>query len=130
MDSSLIDAFAVSVGPTLAVMVGAFINWRASLRATEAAAAAEKATRQTGLDAFKAQEAASNAATAAAEAARQLVITARQTDSKLDHIVETGDKTHTIVNSQRTEMEEKIEIMRTEILALKGLLRGTSQNHR
>ncbi len=126
MDSSLIDAFAVSIGPTLAVSVGALINWRASLRAIKAAAAAETATRQAGLDAFKAQTAASNAASAASQAARQLVIAAQQSESKLDHIVDTSDKTHTIVNSQRTEMEEKIEIMRNEILALKILLGGSS----
>ncbi len=100
----LVNAIAASLGPAVAVGVGAFINWRATKMAEKAAMAAQKATAQAAADASRAQEATSRAAAQASEAARQLIITARESNAKLDQIVEVGVATHKIVNSQRTVM--------------------------
>ena len=101
---SLVDAMAVSFGPTLAVVVGAIISQRAANQAIKAADLAQKATARAALDAIEAQRSASIAATQASEAAQRLILTAQTTNIKLDKIVATGEATHTIVNNQRTVM--------------------------
>ena len=101
---SILDAVAVSLGPMLAVIVGAVINARAAQRATEAAHRAQEATVQAAHDAIVAQEQASIAQAQASEAARQLIITARDSNLKLDAIASVGQATHKIVNNQRTVM--------------------------
>jgi len=99
---SILDAVAVSLGPMLAVVVGAIINARAARRATEAADRAQEATVEASHNAIVAQQQASIAQAQASEAARQLIITARESNNKLDAIAAVGTATHKIVNNQRT----------------------------
>jgi hypothetical protein len=101
---SILDALAVSIGPVLAVLVGAVINARAARRATEAADRAQEATAEASHNAIVAQQQASIAQRQASDAARQLIITARDGNSKLDEIAAVGIATHKIVNNQRTVM--------------------------
>lgn len=102
--SLVIIAVLGSIGPTIAVIVGAIINYFGTKRAQEAAIQAQIATAIAAENAAKAQ-------TAAAEAARLLVVAARNTDSRLQKIITAGnenmevtEQTHKIVNSQRTIM--------------------------
>jgi hypothetical protein len=45
-------------------------------------------------------------------------VTANGAARKLEHVAEITDKTHTIVNSQRTLMMEQIEVLKAEIVKL------------
>ena len=117
---SLIDALAVSFGPTLAVVVGAIISQRAANQAIKAADRAQQATARAALDAVEAQRSASVAAAQAADAARRLVLTAQASDNKLDIITGVTEATHQIVNSQRTAMAKEIKDQRDAIDDLKS----------
>ena len=114
---TLAEAIALSLGPTVAVVAGAIINWRAAVRATRAAGKAQDATARAQLDAIRAQEAASKAAAQAADAAARLIETAQTSNAKLDRIAKTGDATHKIVNSQRTVMLSLVAALAERIAA-------------
>ena len=101
---AVIQALAAGAGPALAVIIAAIIAQRAANQAIRAAELAQKATARAALDAIEAQHAASTAAAQAAEAARQLILTAQTTNTKLDGIASVGTATHKIVNNQRTVM--------------------------
>jgi hypothetical protein len=115
--NDLTEAVAISLGPTIALVAGALINWRVATRATKAAAKAQEATARAGIDAMRAQGAASNAAAQAAIAAARLIETARVSNSKLDQIAATGAATHKIVNSARTVMLNLVATLTERIAA-------------
>lgn len=112
---TFVDAVAVSLAPTLAVAVGAAINWWLSSQATKAAALTQRMTEKAAIDALEAQRAASTAAMQASEAAQRLIQTAQKTTVKLDHIASTSDATHKIVNGQRTAMLNTLAAMASRI---------------
>jgi hypothetical protein len=91
----------------------------------------QRGMRIAASDAVKAQIATSIAARDAANAARLLVEAAKATDSRLETLQKSAadnlditNGIHTIVNSQRTAMEEKIEAMQKTI---DGLIRKLEQ---
>ena len=104
LESDLTNAIAVSLGPTIAVAVGAVINWKAASRAKRAALNAQLATARAAETAAQAQQSASVAARQAADSARALVEAAKGSNERLDRIADTATETHKIVNNQRTVM--------------------------
>ncbi len=115
----LIVAAIIGLFGNIVATVGAsLLNQRANRKAQEAVHQASEA-------AAKAQIGVQNAARDAANAARALVEAARATDSRLASLQKSADDnmdmtalTHTIVNSQKTAMEEKIEAMQITITEL------------
>jgi hypothetical protein len=113
----IIAAIIGLFGNIIATVGASFLNQRANRKAQEAARDAAEA-------AAKAQIATEHAARDAANAARALVEAAKTTDARLTGLQKSADEnmdvtrgTHTIVNSQRTAMEEQID-------ALKGTVAG------
>jgi hypothetical protein len=98
------EAVAVSLAPTLAIFATGFINWRAAKRAEKVA-----------LGAIKAQELAAIAQKQAADAARLLIVAARDSNAKLDQIVDVGAQTHKIVDGGRTVMMNLVATMAERI---------------
>jgi hypothetical protein len=101
---SIPEAVAISLAPTFAVIATGFINWRASKRAEKAA-----------LGAIRAQEHTATAQKQAADAARLLIVAARDSNAKLDQIVDVGAQTHKIVDGGRTVMMNLVATMAERI---------------
>jgi hypothetical protein len=100
----VINALGTWIGPSFGLAVVAFINWRAGRQAAKFAIAT-----------LQAQKEANEAAAKASVAAEQLIVSARNTDSMLVSIRDTGEKTHELTNSGNTVLLQLIEQLTARI---------------
>ncbi len=118
-NSLVIVAVAAFCGQTVAVVVSAWLVQRnaakAQRAASDAATLAVKVVAEAKIATAKAQEDAAEAQKQAADAAKELVKAAQATDSRLDSLKTTTDKTHRLVNGSRTALLTLVADLRGQI---------------
>jgi hypothetical protein len=118
-DQLIFVIVAVAGSPAVVTIISEILRGRRERRRDAEVAKVKKeaaaAQAQAAIDGAKAQEAAATAQVQAADAIKQAVAAARTTDERLEHIRDTTDITHRIVNSEHTAILRLVADLRGQI---------------